>query len=95
MQDAAAAWPKKLQKREATAFVRAVKRWGRVEQIDTIASEVGGILDGMERAPLMALWHGLLRGCEEVSSSTHALLSSHNLICWAYRHTHTCSANSC
>lgn len=50
--------------------MRAVKRWGRVEQIDIIANEVGGILNGMERAPLMALWHGLLRGCEEVMLSS-------------------------
>ena len=50
--------------------MRAVKRWGRVEQLEVIASEVGGILDGMEKAPLMALWHGLLRGCDEVRSLT-------------------------
>ena len=65
-QDIASSWPKKLQKREATAFVRAVRRWGRVEQLEAIASEVGGILDALDRAPLLALWHGLLRGCEEV-----------------------------
>ena len=83
LQDIASSWPKRLQKREATAFVRAVKRWGRVEQLETIAQEVGGILDALDRPPLLALWHGLLRGCEEVCPASALLciaLDSYGLL---------------
>lgn len=36
-------WPPALNKKDATAFVRAVRRFGLVERLDAIANECGTI----------------------------------------------------
>jgi chromodomain-helicase-DNA-binding protein 1 len=59
-------FPRTLSRRDATAFVRAVKRHGLASKLDVIANE-GGVaaLKAGNSKTLSALWHGLLRGCEK------------------------------
>lgn len=59
-------FPRTLSRRDATAFVRAVKRHGLASKLDVIANE-GGVaaLKAGNSKTLNALWHGLLRGCEK------------------------------
>ena len=59
-------WPRRLSKKDAAAFVKAVKRWGRVDRIAAICDESGTVLPALDKGPQLALWHGLLRGCEKV-----------------------------
>jgi chromodomain-helicase-DNA-binding protein 1 len=59
-------FPRTLSRRDATAFVRAVKRHGLASKLDVIANEggVAALKQGNSKT-LNALWHGLLRGCEK------------------------------
>jgi chromodomain-helicase-DNA-binding protein 1 len=59
-------FPRTLSRRDATAFVRAVKRHGLASKLDVMANE-GGVaaLKSGNSKTLSALWHGLLRGCEK------------------------------
>jgi chromodomain-helicase-DNA-binding protein 1 len=59
-------FPRTMSRRDATAFVRAVKRHGLASKLDVIANE-GGVaaLKSGNSKTLNALWHGLLRGCEK------------------------------
>ena len=68
LQNAALGWPRRLSRKDATAFVRAVKRWGRADRIAAICDESGAVLPALDQGPQLALWHGLLRGCDKVQS---------------------------
>lgn len=59
-------FPRTLSRRDATAFVRAVKRHGLASKLDVIANEgnVSALKSGNSKTA-NALWHGLLRGCEK------------------------------
>lgn len=59
-------FPKTLSRRDATAFVRAVRRRGLVTRLDAIAEETGGAVAAAALDARLALWHGLIRGCEKV-----------------------------
>ena len=64
-------FPRALSKRDAGAFVRAVKRHGLLSKLDTIAAEAGGALPSAGRRALLALWHGFFRGLEKACSMSN------------------------
>ena len=53
-------WPKRLSRRDAGAFLRGVKRYGRPERLADIAEEAGASMAALPMAALQALWHGLI-----------------------------------
>ncbi|EIE23598.1 hypothetical protein COCSUDRAFT_47361 [Coccomyxa subellipsoidea C-169] len=59
-------WPRALNRREATAFVRGVKQYGLEARLPEIAAEVGPTLDNAPPAAQRALWAGFVRACERV-----------------------------
>ena len=50
-------WPPSLNRKDATAFIRAVKRYGLEIRLPQIAAEIGPV---MEEAPEDARWGSLL-----------------------------------
>lgn len=64
-------FPRALSKRDAGAFVRAVKRHGLLSKLDTIAAEAGGVLPSAGHRALLALWYGFVRGLEKACSMSN------------------------
>lgn len=52
-----------LSKRDAVAFVRAVRRYGLQSRLADIASEVGGAVESAEPQAQQLLWSELADGC--------------------------------
>ncbi|KAK9788572.1 hypothetical protein WJX73_002856 [Symbiochloris irregularis] len=71
--DAMEVWPKRLSRRDAGAFLRGVRRYGRPERLADIAEEAGPTMATMPMAALQALWHGLISGCEKVDVQSKSL----------------------
>lgn len=72
-------WPGTLTRRDATAYVRAVKHHGLPSHMECVVKEVwGGAAGAAQQAQpppadaLAALWHGLLRACEEAVAAQQA-----------------------
>ena len=59
-------FPKTLGKRDAAAFVKAVRRHGLASKLETIAEDAGGAVATASSDAVEALFHGLVRGCEKV-----------------------------
>jgi hypothetical protein len=55
--------PRSLSKRDAAAFVRAVRRFGLLSHLADVAREVGGPIEGSGPVAQVALWQGLVQGC--------------------------------
>ena len=53
-------WHKKLSRRDAGAFLKGMKRYGRPERLADIAQEAGPSLAPLPMAALHALWRGLI-----------------------------------
>lgn len=69
-------FPRTLGKKDAMAFIRAVKRHGLLIRLDAIAEETGGEVAAASTAARRALWYGLLRGCERAVEKHAATLPS-------------------
>eukprot|EP00250_Pteridium_aquilinum_P009901 c19015_g1_i2 orf=976-6498(-) len=54
-----------LSKKDANAFVRAVKKFGDKSKLDIIAAEVGGTFEGANLRAQSQLLEDLVKGCEE------------------------------
>ncbi|CAM6102358.1 unnamed protein product [Calypogeia fissa] len=54
-----------LSKRDATAFVKAVKKFGDQSRLKTIAKECGGAVDAARAGAQLQLWEGLVNGCKD------------------------------
>eukprot|EP00198_Chlamydomonas_reinhardtii_P013917 XP_001703254.1 chromodomain-helicase-DNA-binding protein [Chlamydomonas reinhardtii] len=52
-----------LSRRDAAAFVRAVRRYGRPERLADVAAEVGRSLEEAGPGPRLSLWYSLMDGC--------------------------------
>ncbi|KAK9862303.1 hypothetical protein WJX84_001196, partial [Apatococcus fuscideae] len=63
---------KPLSKRDAGLFVRAVRHYGMLSQMDLIAAEVGPRLVEASPAARKALWKALVEGCEQVQMESDA-----------------------
>jgi chromodomain-helicase-DNA-binding protein 1 len=55
--------PRSLSRRDATAFVRAVRRFGLKSKLPAIVSEVGGVLEEAGLPQQLSLWRALVGGC--------------------------------
>eukprot|EP00879_Flechtneria_rotunda_P012304 GHRR01012851.1.p1 GENE.GHRR01012851.1~~GHRR01012851.1.p1 ORF type:complete len:597 (+),score=210.52 GHRR01012851.1:462-2252(+) len=55
-----------LSRRDAAAFVRAVRRYGLQSRLPSIAAEVGGVLKEVGLPEQRSLWRGLVEGCKRV-----------------------------
>jgi hypothetical protein len=53
-----------LSKRDAVAFVRAVRRYGLQSRLADIAVEVGGAVESAEPRAQQLLWSELTEGCK-------------------------------
>lgn len=54
-----------LGKRDAVAFVRAVRRYGLQSRLADIAAEVGGAVEGESHGAQQLLWQSLVDGCSK------------------------------
>jgi hypothetical protein len=70
--DAAPASVRTISRRDATAFVRSVRRWGLSGALAKIAAEVGPVLEEASPAVRLSLWHALLDGCRQAVDITVA-----------------------
>jgi chromodomain-helicase-DNA-binding protein 1 len=55
--------PRSISKRDAAAFVRAVRRYGLLSHLADVAREVGGPVEASGPAAQAALWRDLAQGC--------------------------------
>lgn len=55
-----------LSKKDATAFLRAVKKYGTESKMDAVAAEVGPALEDAPDSARTALYNALINGCTEV-----------------------------
>ncbi|GIL73203.1 hypothetical protein Vretifemale_3383 [Volvox reticuliferus] len=62
--------PRSLSRRDAAAFVRAVRRYGRQERLADVASEVGRSLEESTPGQRLSLWHTLIDGCKAAVQRT-------------------------
>lgn len=53
-------WPKRLSRRDAGAFLKGVKRYGRPERLADIAQETASAMAALPMSALQALWRGLI-----------------------------------
>ncbi|KAK9824197.1 hypothetical protein WJX72_008454 [[Myrmecia] bisecta] len=56
--------PRRLSRRDAGMFVRAVKRFGLLARMPEIAKEVGPSMENASEPARTALWNALLTGCD-------------------------------
>ncbi|KAL6759847.1 SNF2 family N-terminal domain-containing protein [Haematococcus lacustris] len=61
-----------LSRREAQAFVRGVRRFGRASRIDDVCADVAKSLDDLSSAQRLALWHVLMDACRRAVQMTEA-----------------------
>ncbi|KAJ7558758.1 hypothetical protein O6H91_04G054500 [Diphasiastrum complanatum] len=54
-----------LSRRDANAFVKAVKKYGDKSRIGMIAMDVGGIVEDAASGAQLQLWDALVKGCKE------------------------------
>ena len=54
-----------LSRRDANAFVKAVKRYGLPSRLPQIAVEVGPVMEHAPQNARLSLWHSLMNGCRE------------------------------
>jgi chromodomain-helicase-DNA-binding protein 1 len=54
-----------LGKRDAVAFVRAVRRYGLRSRLADVASEAGGAVEAAGRQAQELLWEELVQGCRQ------------------------------
>jgi chromodomain-helicase-DNA-binding protein 1 len=59
----ASANTRSLSKRDAVAFVRAVRRYGLQTRLSVVASEAGGAVEAAEPQAQQLLWGELVQGC--------------------------------
>lgn len=52
-----------LSRRDATTFVRAVRRHGLKSRLPAIAAEVGGVVEEADLPQQRSLWRALVDGC--------------------------------
>ena len=70
-----------LGKRDAQAFVRAVKRFGRKSRLGDIAATTGLVLEEASEGARKALWHALVRGCETaIQGASDAKVACHFML---------------
>lgn len=61
-----------LSRRDAAAFVRGVRRYGRVDRLADIASEVGRALEEATPGQRISLWAALMDGCKAAVAAEQA-----------------------
>jgi hypothetical protein len=59
-----------ISRRDAAAFVRAARRYGRASRLADIAAEVGPALEEATPRQLLSLWHSLVDGCKAAVEET-------------------------
>ncbi len=69
-EDGSEADSRSLSRRDAAAFVRAVRRYGRSERLADVASEVGRSLEEASPGQRLSLWHTLMDGCKAAVQRT-------------------------
>lgn len=61
-----------MSRRDAAAFVRGVRRYGRVDRLADIASEVGRALEEATPGQRISLWAALMDGCKAAVAAEQA-----------------------
>ncbi|KAL6774468.1 hypothetical protein ACKKBG_A25100 [Auxenochlorella protothecoides x Auxenochlorella symbiontica] len=65
-------WPSALSKKDATAFLRAARRYLHPGRLAEMAADTGGLLAAAPQDAVRALWFGLRKGCRDAIEAAAA-----------------------